>query len=242
MCVVRTNNNEEKKELLYKEFKKNKKINEEISIRQKKIENIDLQIKVLQEKMSTMTFEMEVLQEIKDSQKIFIAIDKKIDNYLNNLKERNALNNWVQTLSHESDSVATSVNSIKNATYTGAIIINHNKKRNFYRVDFELSLSSVLLNTAKEHKLLFQTINDIKIVQEGKILYTEADMNEYIKSIKEKLQKYFNEEKAPIMKEFKDTNNNKYDANNFIMYDDMLIDGFKITEELFEEQSEEIPF
>lgn len=242
VCVVRTNNDEEKKELLYNEFKKNKKIADEISARQKKVELINLQIKSLQEKMSSLTFELSVLQEIKDSQKTFIAIDKKIEEYLKKLKDKGAINNWVKGISLDNESTATTVTSIKNATYTGMIIFNHNKKRGFYRVDAELSLSSVLLNMAKEYKLLFPTISDIKIIHEGKVFYSENEANLFIDSIKTKFQKYFEAEKAPIMREFKDTNNNKYKAEDFIMYDDLLIDDFEITDDMYEEESDEIPF
>lgn len=240
--IIRTENNDDKKKILYKEFKQNKKINEEIGARQKKVESINMQIKALQMKMSDITFELDILQEIKDSQKTFLAIDKKIDTYLINLKDKDALNKWTNTLSTENESICTKVYSIKNATYTASIIVNHNKKRNFYRVDTELCVSSVLLNLAKEHKLIFNTINDVKIANEGRVLYTELEANEYISQIKDKHGKYFRKEKAPLMDKFKDVDNNKYRAEDFIVYDEMIIDDFEIIEDEYEEQVEEIPF
>ena len=231
-----------KKEILYNEFLKNKKINEEIHCRSKKIELINSQVRVLQEKLSDLAFELRVLEEIKDSQKTIVAIEDKIEHYLKSLKEKNALNCWVQTFANENENTHSSISSIKNATYTASIIINQNKKRNFYRVDFDLGLSQLLLDSAKEYKHILKNIFDIKIAHEGKVLFNEAESKEYINSIKEKYSVYFEKEKAPILSEFNDTNNNKYKAYDFIQYDDMLIDGFSVMENTTIIEDEEIPF
>lgn len=233
---------ESKRDLLYKKFKKNKNLNEEISLRNKAIEDINASIKELQEKASSMLFELNILQEIKNSQKTFINIDTKIKLYLENLKENNNLNNWKNSFSTDNENTSTNVYSIKNATYTGAIIVNQSKKRNFYRVDFELSLASILLNFAKEYKLKFQSTNDVVIKKEGKVLYNENDKDEYILSLKEKYKKYFIEEKSSLLNEFKDINRKSYKAIDFIEYDDMLIDGYNIIENDLENETDEIPF
>lgn len=233
---------ESKRDLLYKRFKKNKNLNEEISLRNKAIEDINASIKELQEKASSMLFELNILQEIKNSQKTFINIDTKIKLYLENLKENNNLNNWKNSFSTDNENTSTNVYSIKNATYTGAIIVNQSKKRNFYRVDFELSLASILLNFAKEYKLKFQSTNDVVIKKEGKVLYNENDKDEYILSLKEKYKKYFIEEKSSLLNEFKDINRKSYKAIDFIEYDDMLIDGYNIIENDLENETDEIPF
>lgn len=233
---------ESKRDLLYKRFKKNKNLNEEISLRNKAIEDINASIKELQEKASSMLFELNILQEIKNSQKTFVNIDSKISLYLENLKENNNLNNWKNSFSTDNENTSTNVYSIKNATYTGAIIVNQSKKRNFYRVDFELSLASILLNFAKEYKLKFQSINDVVIKKEGKVLYNENDKDQYILSLKEKYKKYFIEEKSSLINEFKDINKKSYKAIDFIEYDDMLIDGYNIIENDLENETDEIPF
>lgn len=233
---------ESKRDLLYKEFKKNKNLNEEISLRNKAIEDINASIKELQEKASSMLYELNILQEIKNSQKTFVNIDSKISLYLENLKENNNLNNWKNSFSTDNENTSTNVYSIKNATYTGAIIVNQSKKRNFYRVDFELSLASILLNFAKEYKLKFQSINDVVIKKEGKVLYNENDKDEYILNLKEKYKKYFIEEKSSLLNEFKDINRKSYKAIDFIEYDDMLIDGYNIIENDLDNEVDEIPF
>lgn len=233
---------ESKRDLLYKRFKKNKNLNEEISLRNKAIEDINASIKELQKKASSMLYELNILQEIKNSQKTFINIDTKIKLYLENLKENNNLNNWKNSFSTDNENTATNVYSIKNATYTGAIIVNQSKKRNFYRVDFELSLASILLNFAKEYKLKFQSTNDVVIKKEGKVLYNENDKDQYILSLKEKYKKYFIEEKSSLLNEFKDINRKSYKAIDFIEYDDMMIDGYNVIENDLENETDEIPF
>ena len=167
MCIDNEMKEDSIKELLYKQFKKNKNLNEEINSRNKDIEDINSKIKELQDKASLMVYELNILQEIKNSQKTFIDIDSKINLYLENLNTNNNLNNWINSFSTDNDTTSTNVYSIKNATYTGIIIVNQSKKRNFYRVDFELSVASILVNFAKEYKLKFQSLNDIVIKKEA---------------------------------------------------------------------------
>lgn len=243
MCKCElTKEQESKKEVLYNNFKKNKNIKNEISNRNKIIEELSLKIKQLQDEIESTKFELNVLEEIKDSQKIFIEIDCKIDSYLKKLKANDNLNTWKSNFTKETESVATHVYSIKNATYTATIIVNESKKRKFYRVDFEFAVSTLLLSFAKEYKLKFQSTNDIVIKKEGKILYNEQDKNEYIESLKDKYKDFFQKEKAALIKEFKDVNNKKYCATDFIKYDDMIIDEYSIVENVLNYETEEIPF
>ena len=158
------------------------------------------------------------------------------------MNTNNNLNNWINSFSTDNDTTATNVYSIKNATYTGVIIVNHSKKRNFYRVDFELSVASILVNFAKEYKLKFQSLNDIVIKKEGKVLYTENSKDEYITTLKEKYSKYFTKEKTALFNEFTDINRKNYKAIDFIEYDDMLIDGYDIINNDLEHEYEDIPF
>lgn len=242
MCIDNEMKDDSIKELLYKQFKKNKNLNEEINSRNKDIEDINSKIKELQDKASLMVYELNILQEIKNSQKTFIDIDSKINLYLENLNTNNNLNNWINSFSTDNDTTSTNVYSIKNATYTGVIIVNQSKKRNFYRVDFELSVASILVNFAKEYKLKFQSLNDIVIKKEGKVLYTENSKDEYITTLKEKYSKYFTKEKTALFNEFTDINRKNYKAIDFIEYDDMLIDGYEIINNDLEYDCEDIPF
>ena len=103
--------------------------------------------------------------------KLSLLINETIDTYLKNLKNQELLNNWKITLSTDSETSSTKIYSIKNATYTGLITINHSKKKNFYRIDTELSLASVLLNLVKEHKKKYLETNNITIIKSGKIIF-----------------------------------------------------------------------
>lgn len=231
-----------KREDIYAEFMKNRRIGEEISARNKQLEMLNLQIKVLQEKASELGFELDILQSIKDSQKTILVIENNIDKYINNLKEKNLLNNWIETFSSNNNGHCTIISSIRNATYTGTIILNKNESKNFYRVDFDLSLSSLLLDSVKDQKHKFQTIFEVKIMHEGKILFTEDSANEYIDKLKEKYNCFFEDERAALIEEFKDLNNNKFSAYDFIKYDDMIIDGFNVMDFEFNKEEQEIPF
>lgn len=242
MCIENEIKDESKKELLYKKFKKNKDLNKEISLRNKAIEDVNTSIKELQKKLSSMIYELNILQEIKNSQKTFVDIDSKINLYLENLNEQNNLNNWKNNFSTDNESTSTNIYSIKNATYTGTIIVNQSKKRNFYRVDFELSLASILLNFVKEHKLKLQSLNNIVIKKEGKVLYSEDNKDEYVESLKEKYSKYFTKEKPFLFDEFIDVNRKTYKGIDFIEYDNMLIEGYEIIKNDLENDIDDIPF
>ena len=242
MCIENEIKDESKKELLYKKFKKNKDLNKEISLRNKAIEDVNTSIKELQKKLSSMIYELNILQEIKNSQKTFVDIDSKINLYLENLNEQNNLNYWKNNFSTDNESTSTNIYSIKNATYTGTIIVNQSKKRNFYRVDFELSLASILLNFVKEHKLKLQSLNNIVIKKEGKVLYSEDNKDEYVESLKEKYSKYFTKEKPFLFDEFIDVNRKTYKGIDFIEYDNMLIEGYEIIKNDLENDIDDIPF
>lgn len=234
-----------RKEEIYNEFIKNKRISEEIYSRNKKIKMLNAQIKALQEKAKDLAFELDILQSIKDSQKTLIDVEQKVERYIASLNEKKELNVWTDTFTSNTGSHVSSVLSIKNATYSGTIILNQNEEKNFYRVDFNLILSPLLLNLAKEHKHIFQNIFEIKMVSEGKVLFSKESSDEYVKTIKEKYKTFFVESKSPLLEEFKDVNssNSKYKAYDFIKYDDSILDGFSIIEDnINNENNEEIPF
>lgn len=229
-----------KKEILLKQFKKSKNIDKEIDSVQKKSDILTNQIKVLQEKLMELNESLSMLREIKDSQKTFLTIDNKIEEYISSLKNDNVLNTWRTTLSSESDTMATNMYTIKNASYTATIITNHNKKRGFYRVDYEFSLAPVLINLAKEHKHILLNTYDIKIAKEGKVMYSYDEFNNYVQQLKEKANSFFTKERAPLMREIRDVNNAKYEAKDLLLYDDMLIDEYEVLdgEYRFEEEEE----
>lgn len=237
--------NEIRKEEIYNEFIKNKKINEEIYSRNQKLKKLNAQIKILQEKAEDLAFELSILQNIKESQKAIIEVEQKIENYIKTLVDKNELNKWVETFRSDAGSHVSSVISIKNATYTGTIILNQNEEKNFYRADFNMILSPLLLNLAKEYKMSFQNVFEIRLVNEGKVFFSKESLDMYIYKIKEDYQNFFSESKVPLLDEFKDLNssNNKYKAYDFIKYDDSILDGFSVVENsLNRENSEEIPF
>ena len=231
-----------KKQILLNQFKKSKDIDKEIDLVQKKSEILTNQIKMLQEKLMGLTENLTILREIKDSQKTFLNIDSKIEEYISTLKANNVLNIWSTTLSSDNDTMATNMYSIKNASYTATIIANHNKKRGFYRVDYEFSLASVLINLAKEHKQILLNTHDIKIAKEGKVMYSEIEFNNYIQELKEKAGAFFTKERAPLMREIKDIDNAKYRAEDLLLYDNMLIDEYEVIdgEYPFKEEEEEV--
>lgn len=238
--------NRVKKEQIYNEFIKNKKISEEIYSRNKKLKTLNAQIKILQDKARDLAFELDILQNIKDSQKSLIEVEQKIDSYIAGLREKDGLNIWTTAFSSNTGNHVSSVMSIKNATYSGNIILNQNEEKNFYRVDFSLILSPLLLNLAKEYKHTFQNIFEIKIVSEGKVLFSKESSDIYINQLKENYKRFFLEDRAPLIEEFKDLNSNcndKYKAYDFIKYDDSILDGFSVAESLLtREDNEEIPF
>lgn len=234
-----------RKEEIYNEFIKNKRVSEEIYAKNKKLKLLKAQIKALQEKAEDLAFELDVLQSIKDSQKALIDVEHKIDQYVVGLSDKGELNVWAETFTSKAGNHVSSVLSIKNATYSGTIILNQNEEKNFYRVDFNLILSPLLLNLAKEHKQIFQNVFEIKIAGEGKVLFSKESSSEYVESIKEKYSSFFIGTKPPLIEEFRDVNSNtsKYKAYDFIKYDDSILDGFSITEDILNNDSnEEIPF
>lgn len=234
-----------RKEEIYNEFIKNKRVSEEIYAKNKKLKLLNAQIKALQEKAEDLAFELDVLQSIKDSQKALIDVEHKIDQYIAGLSDKGELNMWTETFTSKAGSHVSSVLSIKNATYSGTIILNQNEEKNFYRVDFNLILSPLLLNLVKEHKQILQNVFEIKIAGEGKVLFSKESSSEYVDSIKEKYSSFFIGIKPPLIKEFRDANSNtnKYKAYDFIKYDDSILDGFSITEDILNNTStEEIPF
>lgn len=232
---IKAEKNKIRKEEIYSKFIKNKKISEEIYERNKKLKMLSAQIKVLQEKAEDIAFELSILQNIKDSQKALIEVEHKIDKYVENISNKRELNVWTETFSSEKGTNACYVWSIKNATYSGNIILNQNEEKSFYRVDFNLTLSPLLLNLAKEHKHIFQNVFEIKIAGEGKVLFSKESSNNYIRTLKEKYNLYFIGTKPPLLNEFKDlnTNNSKYRGYDFIKYDDSILDGFSVTEDNF---------
>lgn len=217
-----------KKQMLLNQFKKSKDIDKEIDFVQKKSEILTNQIKMLQEKLAGLTENLSILREIKDSQKTFLNIDSKIEEYISTLKANNVLNTWSRTLSNESDTMDTNMYSIKNASYSATIITNYNKKRGFYRVDYEFSVASVLINLAKEHKQILLNTHDIKIAKEGKVMYSKVEFDNYVQELKEKASSFFAKERAPLMREIRDIDNAKYKAEDLLLYDNMLIDEYEV--------------
>lgn len=239
--IVDSKNIEERRKFLYEKFKKNPKVSEEITIKNKRIDELKIEIDSLKNKLEDEITDLNILLEIKNSMKISLLINETIDTYLKNLKNQELLNNWKITLSTDSETSSTKIYSIKNATYTGLITINHSKKKNFYRIDTELSLASVLLNLVKEHKKKYLETNNITIIKSGKIIFREEEIESFIEKTKKCFEKYFLCEKAPLIKDFKDSNKNRYCADDFLIYDGLIIDGYSIVEENIE-YNEENPF
>lgn len=234
-------NNDKIKARLYEEFSTNSKILDEISLCNKDVEELKAKINSLRHDLDQKLYKLQVLQEIKESQKTFLIIDKRISEYIQSISRQEMLNTWKKTFETNNKTFATEMYNIKNATYTGSIILNIDKKVNTFTVNFELEISSLLLNFVKNYKQKLTEIDDVKIFKEGKVFFSEKESNKYIENMKEKYIRFFKHEKAPLFKKFKDISKNSYSYEDFLMYDNNLITGYS-TIEFDVDTSIEIPF